>query len=508
MFDMSIRKAFWNKRRFWLSLGTLAVLFVLLLIGGYAYLHYAGERDLALALAETDQLDPYWRLEDLEAHRQPMPPPGQNGFEQVMAAASVMPAMRNPQPRFPQFDDDQDYHKRVVNAIRKSLEEHDRMAPLLLNEEEARVLRTEIERGKSSIALARQMVDFPAGRHPNKLPARGSGFSSGPFSKMLDVAKQLPPDARVRIFDGDVAGALADVRAVLHISRVLEDEPSMMAHLVRVVIDLFALDILERVMAGGIVSEEELAVLQQELEHEAASTMDDFGFRGNRANLDHLLEAAQSGAISKDELWAEVSLLANGRPGTPLWTRLLENLRFTLMYGNLSSERARTLRAHNEVIRIVQLPPQKRLQALRALNADAPAKSYNTFTWRETYFGDSRMYAKYIEDELGPCATLSCAIAAVAAERFRLAKKRWPQNLEELTPHYLKTVPYDLFTGQPLRLVRKGSAFVIYSVGKNEVDDSGTLAPDLFGRGPDVGFVLHDPDQRRKPKPPFVYPER
>ncbi len=168
----------------------LAGLMAALLISGYAYVRYAGNRELALALAETDRLDPYWRLEDLEAHRRPMPAPGNNGFEQALAAGSAMPAQPWPRPTFPQFDNDRYYQARVVTAMQKSLYEHDRMAPVLLNEEEARVLRAELERAKVTLALARQMVDFSSGRGPSIVPTVGSAAPVGPpYIKVLQASK-------------------------------------------------------------------------------------------------------------------------------------------------------------------------------------------------------------------------------------------------------------------------------------------------------------------------------
>jgi hypothetical protein len=96
----------------------------------------------------------------------------------------------------------------------------------------------------------------------------------------------------------------------------------------------------------------------------------------------------------------------------------------------------------------------------------------------------------------------------LAAERFRLANSRWPESLEELTPKYLKAVPVDPFSEKPLRFARKGTAFIVYSVGEGQRSDGGTVAADGSAHRPDHGFVLHDPPARRRPGPPFVFPDR
>jgi hypothetical protein len=78
---MIVQKAPRRWRRIWLYLGILVGIPPCFLVGLFLVAHYAGERDLALALAETDKLDPNWRLEGLEAYRRPMPPPGENAYE-------------------------------------------------------------------------------------------------------------------------------------------------------------------------------------------------------------------------------------------------------------------------------------------------------------------------------------------------------------------------------------------------------------------------------------------
>ncbi len=421
--------AYVRSRRLWISLGILVFSMAAFLGISYSIVRYQGIRELELALVETDKLDPYWRLEDLEAHRRPMPPPGANGFAQALAAAEAMPAGSWPWPRFPEFDDDLVYHALVLQAMRKSLDQHDRMAPFLLNMEEVRALRSELERANVTIAMARRMVDFPFGRNPSVVTIRGSGTSVGSVSsfgsvymKLLDVAKMLGPDARVHIYDDDVAGAFQDVRAALHIGWALEDEPDLIAQMVHEAIDHIALDMLERALAGGLVSEKELATLQQELEYEFAAPKVLVGLRGIRALTDRQLEDAQTGVISSSDLRAQAT---SGRiAGVSFPTRLFETLRFTLMGGNLQGVRARQLRNNNEVIAIGELPVQERLSAIRNNLVRIQEQSTEGLAWMKSLSGPSPMYAKYLEEELLVNSVLSCAITAVAAERFRLANKR------------------------------------------------------------------------------------
>jgi len=69
------------------------------------------------------------------------------------------------------------------------------------------------------------------------------------------------------------------------------------------------------------------------------------------------------------------------------------------------------------------------------------------------------------------------AMTACALERYRLARGRFPEKLDELVPQYLAAVPKDVIDGQPLRYRREGAkGFVLYSIGWNMKDDGGEVA--------------------------------
>ncbi len=495
------------RRRLWISLGILVFSMAAFLGISYSVVRYQGIRDLELALAETDKLDPYWRLEDLEAHRRPMPPPDHNGFEQVLKAAEVMPTQPWPWPAFPQFDNDRGYQARVVREMRRALEQHDRLAPTLLNQEAARVLRAELQRAKDSVSKARRMVDFPIGRGSSLVPLRISGAPAvPPYMRMLEVGRMLEPDSRVRIYDGDVADALLDVRAMLHISLALEEEPSLFAQLVHSAMDRIALGVLEDTLANGTLSERALALVQKELEHEESNPKVLFGLKCERALRDRLFQDAQSGMFSFDDFQTLVGEFGN--PGASALTRFVGTSPLSLLWSDLPGARARQLRYDNELISIGQLPVQKRFEALQNHLAQLQSQSGDMLGWEAPLGGMPIMYAKYLLQDVDTYAVLSCAVTAVATERFRLTHGRWPQNLDELTPLYLKSLPLDPFSGQPLLLVREGSMLIIYSVGEDLTDDGGIVGQKSAKNGADVGFVLHDPAARRRPGPPFVFPER
>ena len=70
-------------------------------------------------------------------------------------------------------------------------------------------------------------------------------------------------------------------------------------------------------------------------------------------------------------------------------------------------------------------------------------------------------------------AQVNTALAAVAAERFRLEKGRFPSSWSELSPAYLSKPVLDPYTGKPLIIKLNEKGIVIYSVGQSGQDDGG-----------------------------------
>jgi hypothetical protein len=66
---------------------------------------------------------------------------------------------------------------------------------------------------------------------------------------------------------------------------------------------------------------------------------------------------------------------------------------------------------------------------------------------------------------------------AVAVERFRRAQGRRPEKLDELTPTYFGAVPFDPYDIKPLRYRIDSEEYVVYSVGKDQIDQKGLSEP-------------------------------
>jgi len=66
-----------------------------------------------------------------------------------------------------------------------------------------------------------------------------------------------------------------------------------------------------------------------------------------------------------------------------------------------------------------------------------------------------------------------CIDTAIAIERYRRREGRLPESLAELVPDFLEAVPIDPFDGKPVRYVVKKEAYLVYTCGRDRVDDGG-----------------------------------
>ena len=80
-------------------------------------------------------------------------------------------------------------------------------------------------------------------------------------------------------------------------------------------------------------------------------------------------------------------------------------------------------------------------------------------------------------EEADSLADVRLARAALAVERFRLARGRLPEHLAELAPQFLFATPVDPFDGAPLRYRRLAKGYLIYSVDRDGHDDGGREKP-------------------------------
>ena len=302
------------RRRRWRYVVALLALVVLIGIGVYVYLTISPERELQAAIAETDHLDPRWRLEDIEADRAVVPE-AENSGTVAIAAKQLLPKnwpfWDAPPPPSPQDPPDAGPKRQALQKSFSDLEPQRQ-----LNDEQTTALRTEMTRAAGALAEARKLADLTEGHYPISYKPDWISTLLPHAQDPREIAALLSNDALLRAQDRDPDGALASCRGALNAGRSIGDEPVLISQLVRIACRGIATHQVERVLAQGEPSEHALRQCQELLEKEAPEPLLLIAGRGERAGLDRLMETIQSGKtkISARELVDLAGLGGQQRP--------------------------------------------------------------------------------------------------------------------------------------------------------------------------------------------------
>jgi hypothetical protein len=467
----------WKRR----LVGGLALLALAVAAVWFGVLLFAADRRLNAALAEADARDPGWRLEDLEASRATGPADA-NAALQVLAARWLLPA---PWPAWDHAAADPDAEE-AREALQASF---DKLEPqVALNAAQVTALRAELQKAAAAVAEARKVAEMPRGRFTI---AWSPDIISTPFphvQEVRDVTRVLGCDVLLRAHDGDLDGALVSCWAALNTARSLGEEPLPVSQLARMACGAAALRRIERVVAQGEPSPAFLETTQRMLADEAEEPFTLRLMRGERACLDAILAAVQRGDVSVAQV-----RMAMGIGGG---NTLRESVSTALISGSIKTNRAAALEFTNAAVELAKLPvpeQRRRIPDLEARAQELPSVARMVCL----------SHLKVIDVGHRSQALLRCGVAALAVERFRQDRGRWPTALAELVPQYLAQPLADPFDGQPLRLARTSQGIVVYSVGFDGQDNGGHLDhSNVRALGSDFGFELWDVPHRRQPPPP------
>jgi hypothetical protein len=340
-----------------------------------------------------------------------------------------------------------------------------------------------------------------------KAPADGVVDVNNEVAELADLSDHVERFAWADLVAGNPDGAIGCVRRMLRLARLLSDIRDPEAFLCRLRTDARAIDLAERLLADHEFTGEELQPAQADLALESRD-----------------LSAADYVA----SLTNEVIMWAKGLPASA-YAVGLEQWRQDQRRGVAAGAhfwQYDQCEAKEQYARAIGI-----LAATYQVTKDTPRKQYEWMTsrpemhvpeaeeineslkWMERkvqartvlvppekdIFG---AVARAMEATLSEIAHIRTAEAAVAAERYRLARGRWPESLEDLVGGFIEAIPTDPYTGDAIKLKADGEGLVVYSVGENGVDDGGDLKDRTDAQGhsrpADIGFQLLAPATRGK----------
>lgn len=283
---------------------------------------------------------------------------------------------------------------------------------------------------------------------------------------------------------GKTDEAVEDVRLMLRLIEVLQQEPLLISHLVANAMQTIATQPIWEGLAGHHWNDSQLAALESELSKLDFLAGYHFSMRGERAFgvaiIDYLrrnrneVEAIQWGFDGASQQDLSFEQMMSGA-----FIRIMPG-------GWFDHNKVSICQMHEKYMfpvvdlqqRVVSLETQKR--ASEATDEDATRPSpYNWFTRRLlpplNKIAPKSARAQFFVD---------AARIASALERYRLANGSFPETLAVLSPAFLKTIPHDIMNGKPLNYRRTDDGqFILYSVGWNETDDGGRIELTTGGRG-------------------------
>jgi hypothetical protein len=429
-----------------------------------------GNRELVPVIANLERTDPNWRWEALNANRK-RAPEGKNAAELIPRICNVLPL---------------EWGKKLLDKNRTEAQtipvpNYRYPAPVLAE------ARREIARSSSAVELARTLRDLSWGHRDVTLAWNVRGTTVEETQKTRLVAQLLRWDTEVALDDGNAAVAADNLLAFLNASRSIGDEPLIPSQLIRCAVRSFATRSLERSLAQ---SERfpRLEELQSAWAEDAEEPLFLYAFRGERAAHEVAGERIASGILDLDEL-------AGGRRKD--WLTSLESWGFRWQYrGHLPADRATDLRLMTTMVEAAQLPLDEQQSAFARITI--PPKHHEKMLTGIMVVPP----ALVTPAQWRTAASMRAAVVGLACERYRLRQGSWPKTLDEIPRDLLASVPLDPFNGQPLRYRHTMDGVVIYSIGKNLIDDEGDLSWNPAVAGADEGFRLWNPESRRQPAPP------
>jgi hypothetical protein len=457
------RSSIW--KRLFICVGLLVFLLVVLAVGGYFFQVSNARGRLARIMADLDEGDPGWRLDDIEAARPTLPEEG-NSARVVMAVYRMMP-------------------KGALDY--KVLEPLDKLPPPpeLLEKARADLLQRELEPLAPAVELARSLAEMPAGRHQLTI-------APNPILTLLPDQQNTRATFNLLRYDvldlgqkGDGRAALRSCRALVNAARSLDDEPFIISQLVRIAGIGVAASAIERSLAQGEPPAEELARLQKLLEEEEGHRTLLVALRGERALQHKIFTGLTNGSININEV------TGGGAGGD--WGEVMAGWFQAIL---ARREHPEIMEMMSRAIAAARLPEHEQLAAEKELDEALRSLPRSIILVRLLMPGMSKVAAAARRKT----AMVRCLRVLLALERYRLDKKAWPAKLEELTPQYLSSVPLDPYDGKALRYRRVKDGVIVYSVGPDGTDDGGNIdrtAPTKAGT--DLGYQLWDAPHRRQP---------
>jgi len=439
-----------------LILAAIGVVAVGPFVGRQLYRRYADERLLRETIADLDDRDPHWRLEDLEANRAVVPD-AENSANVIRAARAHITPFLPPSGAWVHLPE-------LTNPVR------------VLTDQQRQSVIDLVESVEPAIPPTLRLEHFQRGRHPITYSADGINTSRAHLTDISEIYNRvLEPLVLMHVDAGDASAAVRDCVCLLNLARSIGDDP--LVQTVRTRFDLFSVWAVQRLLGHMEIADADIRRLQTVLTEETAHDAWPAVLRGDRALWHRIMLAVQAGSLPGS---FPRKLTAN-RDGIKRSSRIDQVVDWIddQLPSSLAGAHARILLNRADLLAATEnLSWHERAAPVEEASQADPTDAVARAEFRET-----------LREFRTNHAMMRCMLVALAAERYRLRHGAWPAAATELVPEFLPELPLDPFGGRRMSLKRLPDGIVVNSIGPNGLDDAG------------LSVRLSDVARRRQPPP-------
>jgi len=290
--------------------------------------------------------------------------------------------------------------------------------------------------------------------------AQGQDTALYPQS-ILFAARPFLLRVRVRYLEGDQLGAVEDIRAILRLAERTESDRILFSRTVQCFLCKRCREAAAEMASAQNLPAETARELSARFEHlaETADITETLGFE--TAFTYAWMEKLKGDARLAKQYLAESpasQVVAISYPFRPLY-RLGEVL---------------ALRQCREIIDLSKRPYYEVKAQLHLVRDRFPTDAWVPFLHLKfSLWLPFHVMADFVATHAETQAGARVAQVGLSLEAYRAQAGTYPDSLDALVPEMLPKLPLDPFSGRPFHYRRSGKEVVVYSVGRNGVDDGG-----------------------------------
>jgi hypothetical protein len=337
-----------------------------------------------------------------------------------------------------------------------------------MNESMKQAVSEYLARNEPALMLLHNAAKVKQSRYPVYLAdTSGSTSAMRYYSGVRQGTRLLVLEAILRAQSGLAQQAVDSVSANFSLAGSLKEEPLIVSQFTRLACLAVAIDSLEQVVNIAPLSADHLQQLAAGL---TEAEMPDAIFRS------FVGEMCSAKSLFEKPLGDQLTAMSSDSDPVPVL--------FVYQYAGI---RQMDYLAFSEVLEsyraACQSPFPVRLQLARATKLRAERES----RWHLVSRSFGPVLEAVVESEAKKIALVRTACAAITVEEYRLANGKLPDRPGEPATGSSAAAFSDPFDGQPLRYKKLAKGYVVYSIGKDGIDNGGTEG---YCPGTDITFTV------------------